>query len=127
MGGAQCLFCRNRGYHCVGNYVEKNQNVFRRPRALCYGTPGLHLPTVGNVLRSMWERAWSFIKKAGTVILLSAILLWFLQAFGFENGSFGMVTDLNNSILAVIGSAIEWIFIPLGWGEWRAPSRPSPA
>ena len=68
----------------------------------------------------MWERGWSFIKKAGTIILLSAIVLWFLQGFGVENGSFGMVSDLNNSILAVIGSGIAWIFSPLGWGNWQS-------
>lgn len=82
--------------------------------------PAYHWPTVGNVLRSMWERGWSFIKKAGTIILLSAIVLWFLQGFGVENGSFGMVSDLNNSILAVIGSGIAWIFSPLGWGNWQS-------
>ena len=82
--------------------------------------PAYHMPTVINVLRSMWERAWSFIKKAGTIILLSAIILWFLQGFGAENGSFGMVEDLNNSILAKIGSAIAWMFAPLGWGNWQS-------
>lgn len=82
--------------------------------------PAYHLPTVGNVLRSMWERAWSFIKKAGTIILLSSIILWFLQGFGTENGTFGMVEDINNSILAVIGSAIAWIFTPLGFGNWQS-------
>ena len=81
--------------------------------------PAYHMPTVGNLLRSMWERGWSFIKKAGTIILLSSIILWFLQGFGVENGSFGMVEDLNNSVLAVIGSAIAWIFAPLGWGTWE--------
>ena len=68
----------------------------------------------------MWERAWSFIKKAGTIILLSAIFLWFLQSFGVENGSFGMVEDLNNSVLAAIGGIIAWIFIPLGFGNWQS-------
>lgn len=67
----------------------------------------------------MWERGWSFIKKAGTVILLSSVILWFLQGFGVENGSFGMVEDLNNSVLAIIGSAISWMFIPLGFGSWE--------
>lgn len=81
--------------------------------------PAYHMPTVGNVLRSMWERGWSFIKKAGTIILLSAIVLWFLQAFGIENGTFKMVEDLNNSILASIGSAIAIFFAPLGWGTWQ--------
>lgn len=81
--------------------------------------PAYHWPTVGNILRSMWERGWSFIKKAGTIILLSAIILWFLQGFGVENGHFGMVEDLNHSILAVIGSFIAPIFAPLGWGHWQ--------
>ena len=82
--------------------------------------PAYHLPTVGSVLRSMWERGWSFIKKAGTVILLSTIVIWFLQGFGFENGAFGMVADVNNSLLAAIGGGIAWIFIPLGFGFWQA-------
>ena len=82
--------------------------------------PAYRLPTLGNVLRSMWERGWSFIKKAGTIILLSAIVLWFLQGYGIENGSFGMVENLNNSILAWIGNAIDGIFTPLGWGSWEA-------
>ncbi len=82
--------------------------------------PAYHWPTVGNVLRSMWERGWSFIKKAGTIILLSTILVWFLQGFGVENGSFGMVEDMNNSLLAKFGSLIAWIFTPLGWGDWKA-------
>jgi len=81
--------------------------------------PAYHWPTLGNVLRSMWERGWSFIKKAGTIILLSAIVLWFLQAFGIENGTVVMVDDLNNSILASIGSTIAVIFSPLGWGTWQ--------
>lgn len=81
--------------------------------------PAYHAPRVVNVLRSMWERGWSFIKKAGTIILLSTIVVWFLQTFGFEDG-FGMVEDMNNSILAMIGKTFAWIFTPLGWGEWRA-------
>ena len=82
--------------------------------------PAYHLPTVGNVLRSMWERGWSFIKKAGTVILLATILVWFLSGYGFENGSFGAVADMDNSLLAAFGGAIAWIFIPLGWGNWQS-------
>ena len=82
--------------------------------------PAYHLPTVGNVLRSMWERGWSFIKKAGTVILLATILVWFLSGYGFENGSFGAVADMDNSLLAAFGNAIAWIFIPLGWGNWQS-------
>ena len=77
------------------------------------------MPTAGNLLRSMWERGWSFIKKAGTIILLSTIVLWFLQGFGFEDG-FGMVEDMENSILARIGNVIAPIFTPLGWGDWKA-------
>jgi len=82
--------------------------------------PPYHLPTVGNLLYSMWERGWSFIKKAGTVILLSSMVLWFLQAFGVINGKLIMVNDLNDSILAVIGNLIAGIFAPLGWGTWEA-------
>ena len=84
--------------------------------------PAYHMPTVGNVLRSMWERAWSFIKKAGTVILLATILVWFLSYFGFVNGSFQMLTEdqMDDSLLAIIGNAISWIFAPLGWGNWQA-------
>ena len=84
--------------------------------------PAYHLPTVGNVLRSMWERGWSFIKKAGTIILLSTILVWFTTYFGFADGKFGMLSEdqLDESILATIGGAIAWIFKPLGWGTWQA-------
>ena len=103
-----------------GIMLKKTKMFAGDPAPFVMELPAYHLPTVGNVLRSMWERAWSFIKKAGTVILLSAILLWFLQGFGVENGSFGMVEDLNNSILAVIGNGIAWIFSPLGWGNWQS-------
>ena len=84
--------------------------------------PAYHMPTVKNVLRSMWERGWSFIKKAGTIILLSTILVWFTSYFGFIDGTFRMLSEdeLNVSILAVIGSGIAWIFKPLGWGTWQA-------
>lgn len=81
--------------------------------------PAYHMPTITNLLRSMWERSWSFIKKAGTVILLSVIVLWFLMSFGFEDG-FGMVENLNNSILARLGNVVAWIFIPLGFGNWQS-------
>ncbi len=103
-----------------GIMLKKTKMFAGDPAPFVMELPAYHLPTVGSVLRSMWERAWSFIKKAGTIILLSAILLWFLQGFGVENGRFGMVSDLNNSILAVIGNAIAWIFTPLGWGDWQA-------
>ena len=82
--------------------------------------PAYHMPTFGNVMRSMWERGWSFIKKAGTVILLSTIVLWFLNGFGVENGSFGMVEDINNSVLAMLGNILAWVFTPLGFGDWQA-------
>lgn len=82
--------------------------------------PAYHMPTPINILRSMWERGWSFIKKAGTVILLSAMVLWFMQGFGFENGSFGMVEDSANSLLSYIGKPLAYLFIPLGFGFWQA-------
>ena len=100
--------------------LKKTKLFAGDPAPFVMELPAYHLPTVGNILRSMWERAWSFIRKAGTVILLSAILLWFLQGFGIENGNFGMVKDLNNSILAVIGNGIAWLFVPLGWGNWQS-------
>ena len=103
-----------------GIMLKKTRMFSGDPAPFVMELPAYHLPTVGNVLRSMWERAWSFIKKAGTVILLSAIVLWFLQGFGVENGRFGMVEDLNHSILAVIGSGIAWLFTPLGWGNWQS-------
>ena len=82
--------------------------------------PPYHMPPARNVLRSMWERGWSFVKKAGTVILLSMVVLWFLQTFGFENGSFGMIADINNSILASIGNLFAWLFRPVGFGNWQS-------
>ena len=103
-----------------GIMLKKTKMFAGDPAPFVMELPAYHLPTVGNVLRSMWERAWSFIKKAGTVILLSAILLWFLMSFGFENGGFGMVDDLNHSVLAAIGNGIAWIFIPLGFGRWES-------
>ncbi len=103
-----------------GIMLKKTRMFSGDPAPFVMELPAYHMPTVGNVLRSMWERGWSFIKKAGTIILLSTIVLWFLQGFGVENGSFGMVEDLNNSILAVIGGIIAPIFAPLGWGDWRS-------
>lgn len=103
-----------------GIMLKKTKMFAGDPAPFVMELPAYHMPTVGNILRSMWERAWSFIKKAGTIILLSAILLWFLQSFGVENGSFGMVEDLNNSVLATIGGIIAWIFIPLGFGNWQS-------
>ena len=103
-----------------GIMLKKTKMFAGDPAPFVMELPAYHLPTVGSILRSMWERGWSFIKKAGTVILLSTIVLWFLQGFGFADGGFGMVDDLNDSILAKIGNAIAWIFVPLGWGDWKA-------
>ena len=100
---------------CSVIILKKTKMFAGEPAPFVMELPAYHWPTVGNILRSMWERGWSFIKKAGTIILLSTIVLWFLMGFGWEGGSFGMVEELNNSILAKIGSAIAWIFAPLGW------------
>ena len=100
---------------CSGIILKKTKMFAGDPAPFVMELPAYHWPTLGNILRSMWERGWSFIKKAGTIILLSTIVLWFLMGFGWENGAFGMVEELNNSILAKIGSAIAWIFAPLGW------------
>jgi ferrous iron transport protein B len=105
---------------CSGIILKKTKMFAGDPAPFVMELPAYHLPTVGNVLRSMWERGWSFIKKAGTVILLSTIFIWFTQGFGFENGGFGMVEDMENSLLASIGRGIAWLFTPLGWGNWRA-------
>ena len=103
-----------------GIMLKKTKMFAGDPAPFVMELPAYHLPTVSNVLRSMWERGWSFIKKAGTVILLSSIILWFLQSFGVENGSFGMIEDLDNSVLAKFGNIIAPIFAPLGWGDWKA-------
>ena len=103
-----------------GIMLKKTKMFAGDPAPFVMELPAYHMPTVGNILRSMWERGWSFIKKAGTIILLSAIVLWFLQGFGVEDGSFGMAVDLDNSILAKIGNIIAPIFAPLGWGDWKA-------
>ena len=105
---------------CSGIILKKTKMFAGDPAPFVMELPAYHMPTVVNVLRSMWERGWSFIKKAGTIILLSTIFVWFAQSFGVEGGSFGMVEDMNNSILAGIGSAIAWIFTPLGWGDWKS-------
>lgn len=102
-----------------GIMLKKTKMFSGDPAPFVMELPAYHWPTVGNVLRSMWERGWSFIKKAGTVILLATIFVWFTSSFGWANGSFGMV-DMESSILAVIGNAIAWIFAPLGWGTWQA-------
>ena len=103
-----------------GIILKKTKPFAGDPAPFVMELPPYHVPTAGNVLRSTWERGWSFIKKAGTIILLSSVVLWFLQAFGWENGGFGMVEDMNNSVLAAIGGAIAFIFSPLGFGNWKA-------
>ena len=110
-----CYFVGIAAIICSGIILKKTKMFAGDPAPFVMELPAYHWPTVSNVLRSMWERGWSFIKKAGTIILLSTIVLWFLMSFGWESGSFGMVEELNNSILASIGSAIAWIFTPLGW------------
>ena len=104
---------------CSGIILKKTKMFAGDPAPFVMELPAYHMPTLVNVLKSMWERGWSFIKKAGTVILISAIVIWFLSAFGFQDG-FGMVEDLEDSMLASIGKMFAWIFIPLGWGDWRA-------
>ncbi len=105
-----------------GIMLKKTKMFSGDPAPFVMELPAYHLPTLGNVLRSMWERGWSFMKKAGTIILLSTILVWFTTYFGWADGSFGMLTDeqIDSSILAKIGGAIAWIFRPLGWGNWQA-------
>ena len=105
-----------------GIMLKKTKMFSGDPAPFVMELPAYHWPTLGNVLRSMWERGWSFIKKAGTVILLSTIFVWFTSYFGVVDGSFRMLAEdeLDKSILAAIGSAICWIFRPLGWGEWQA-------
>ena len=107
---------------CSGIILKKTKIFLGDPAPFVMELPAYHMPTVGNILRSMWERGWSFIKKAGTIILLSSIIIWFATYFGWVDGEFRMLNDmeLNHSILAKTGSAISWIFIPLGWGDWKS-------
>ena len=106
---------------CSGIILKKTKLFAGDPAPFVMELPAYHWPTVSNVLRSMWERGWSFIKKAGTIILMSTIVLWFLMNFGWVDGSFGMLEaeQLNDSILASIGSIIAPLFAPLGWGDWK--------
>lgn len=106
---------------CSGIILKKTKMFAADPAPFVMELPAYHMPAVGNVLRSMWERGWSFVKKAGTVILLSTIVLWFLRGFGWADGSFGMLEaeQLDYSILAAIGSVIAPVFAPLGWGDWK--------
>ncbi len=105
-----------------GIILKKTKMFAGDPAPFVMELPAYHMPTLLNVLRSMWERGWSFIKKAGTIILLSTIIVWFTTYFGFVDGHFGMLTEdqIDSSILAAIGNAIGWIFTPLGWGNWQA-------
>ena len=105
-----------------GIMLKKTRMFAGEPAPFVMELPPYHMPTLGNVLRSMWERGWSFIKKAGTIILLSTILVWFTSYFGWVDGTFRMLSEdeLDASILAAIGGAIAWIFAPLGWGNWQA-------
>lgn len=104
-----------------GIILKKTKMFAGEPAPFVMELPPYHMPTVGNILRSMWERGWSFIKKAGTIILLSTIFVWFTSSFGWTDGSFGMLEEsqMDSSILAAIGKGIAWIFAPLGWGKWK--------
>ncbi len=107
---------------CSGIILKKTRMFAGEPAPFVMELPSYHLPTVGNVLRSMWERGWSFIKKAGTIILLSTIFIWFTTYFGWVDGQFRMLEDMeiDHSILAMIGNGFAWIFAPLGWGDWKS-------
>lgn len=107
---------------CSGIILKKTKMFAGDPAPFVMELPVYHLPTVGNVLRSMWERGWSFIKKAGTIILLSSIVIWFTTYFGWVDGQFRMLEDMeiDHSILAGIGNIFAWLFIPLGWGDWKS-------
>ena len=105
-----------------GIILKKTRMFSGDPAPFVMELPAYHMPTAGNVLRSMWERGWSFIKKAGTIILLSTFVVWFASYFGWVDGQFRMLEamELDHSILAKLGSTISWIFIPLGWGDWKS-------
>lgn len=107
---------------CSGIILKKTKMFAGDPAPFVMELPAYHMPTVGNVLRSMWERGWSFIKKAGTIIFLSTIVVWFTSYFGWVDGQFCMLDgmELDHSILASIGNLFAWIFVPLGWGDWKA-------
>ena len=105
---------------CSGIILKKTKIFVGEPAPFVIELPAYHMPTVSNILRSMWERGSSFIKKAGTVILLSTIFIWFSENFGFADGGFGMVDNMNDSILSAIGGILAPLFKPLGWGDWKA-------
>ena len=117
-----CYFVGIAAIICSGIILKKTKLFAGDPAPFVMELPAYHLPTVGSVLRSMWERGWSFIKKAGTIILLSTIVIWFTTYFGFVDGAFQMLEEdqIDSSILATIGKAISWIFIPQGFGNWQA-------
>ena len=105
----------------ISGIMLKKFKVFAGdPAPFVMELPAYHVPSAGNVLRATWERGWSFIKRAGSVIVISTIVLWFLQGFGFTEGGFGLVEDSDASILAAIGGVVCWIFTPLGFGNWQA-------
>lgn len=118
--GAAAYFIGVAAIIISGIMLKKTEPFAGNPAPFVMELPAYHLPTVGNILRSMWERGWAFIKKAGTIILLSTIIIWFLQGFGVEDGSFGMAEDIDNSVLAKLGGVIAPIFAPLGWGNWQS-------
>ncbi|MBE6909034.1 MAG: ferrous iron transporter B [Ruminococcaceae bacterium] len=117
-----CYFIGMAAIICSGVILKKTKMFAGEPAPFVMELPAYHWPTLSNVLRSMWERGWSFIKKAGTIILLSTIVIWFLSRFGWADGAFGMLEEdeISLSILAKLGSAVAWLFIPLGWGNWQA-------
>lgn len=104
---------------CSGIILKKTRMFSGNVAPFVMELPAYHIPTAGSVLRSMWERGWSFIKKAGTIILLATVAVWFGSTFGWKDGAFGMV-DMEHSVLASLGGAVAWIFAPLGWGDWQA-------
>lgn len=107
---------------CSGIILKKTKMFAGDPAPFVMELPAYHMPTVGNILRSMWERGWSFIKKAGTIILLATIIVWFTSFFGWVDGQFRMLDalELDHSILAAVGGTVSWIFAPLGWGDWKS-------
>ena len=105
---------------CSGIMLKKTKLFAGDPAPFVMELPAYHVPAWSNVFRATWERGWSFIKRAGSVILAATVVLWFMQGFGFENGAFGMVEDQDNSVLAAIATKVAWIFAPLGFGNWRA-------
>ena len=117
-----CYFVGIAAIICSGIILKKTKLFAGDPAPFVMELPAYHMPTVGNVLRSMWERGWSFIKKAGTIILLSTIVIWFTSFFGWVDGKFQMLEEsqLDHSILAALGSVVAWIFKPLGWGNWKS-------